>query len=75
MQKSSYYSNVKLLRNYNSHIQKHNFTIPFAENVCYGIESILYLGPNVSDIIPISIKNDDSVKTFGELIKKCVLQN
>ena len=52
------------LRNYN------DFRLPFARTVYHGTESISYLGPKIWDIVPIVIKNVQSLNSFKKSIRK-----
>ena len=52
------------LRNYN------RFRLPFARTVYHGTESISYLGPKIWDIVPVELKNAQSLHSFKKFIRK-----
>ena len=52
------------LPNYN------DFRLPLARTVCHGTESISYLGPKIWDIVPIELKNAQSLNSFKKSIMK-----
>ena len=57
------------LRNYNG------FRLPFARAVYHGTESISYLGPKIWDIVPIELKNAQSLNSFKKSIRKWIPNN
>ena len=48
------------------------FRLPFARTVYRGIESILYLGPKIWDIVPIELKNAQSLNISKKSIRKWI---
>ena len=57
------------LRNYNC------FRLPFARTVYHGTESISYLGPKIWDIVPVELKNAQSLHSFKKFIRKWIPNN
>ena len=57
------------LRNYNG------FRSPFARTVYHGTESMSYLGPKIWDIVPIELKNAQSLNSFKKSIRKWIPNN
>ena len=48
------------------------FRLPFARTVYHGIESISYLGPKIWDIVPIELKNAQSLNVSKKSIRKWI---
>ena len=57
------------LRNYNG------FRLPLARTVYQGTESISYLGQKIWDIVPIELKNSQSLNSFKNSIRKWIPNN
>ena len=57
------------LRNYNG------FRLPFARTVYHGTESISYLEPKIWDIVPIELKNAQSLNNLKKSIRKWIPNN
>ena len=56
-----------------NHYNPRNYTgfrLPFARTVYHGTESISYLGPRIWDIVPIKLKNAQSLNSFKKSIRK-----
>ena len=51
-------------RNYNG------FRLPFPRTFYHGTECISYLGPKIWDIVPIELKNAQSLNSFKKSIRK-----
>ena len=49
---------------------QHDFEVPFVKTVYHRSEIISYFGPKIWDILPASIKEANSLKSFKKLIKK-----
>ena len=57
------------LRNYNG------FVLAFAKTVYHASESISYLGPKIWNIVPIELKNVQSLNSFKKSIRKWIPNN
>ena len=57
------------LRNYNG------FVLPFVRTVYHAYESISYLGPKIRNIVPIKLKNAQSLNSFKKSIRKWIPNN
>ena len=56
-----------------NHYNLHNyngFRLLFTRTVYHGTESISYLGPKILDIVPIELKNAQSLNSFKKFIRK-----
>ena len=54
------------LRNYNG------FRLPFSRTFYHGTECISYLGPKIWNIVPIELKNTQSLNSFKKSIRKWI---
>ena len=49
---------------------KLNLEVPIINQVTFGVKSIRYLGPKISNSLPFHIKSSESLTTFKRIIKK-----
>ena len=54
---------------------QNDFRVPFVRTVKHGSESISYLGPKIWNILPVDLKQLDSVGKFKNSIKTWVPEN
>ena len=61
-----------------NHYNPRNYTgfrLAFARTVYHGTESISYLGPRIQDIVPIKLKNAQSLNSFKKSVRKWIPNN